>query len=110
MDKAYKGDIPRQRAALVALKKEFSCVRSSTDWTKLRIDPLLKHVTSLERLLSSPKFSREIARLRNGVSMFHADLVYLRVNIKALKDILAVETRNGGRAKKAQRPNQAQQP
>ncbi|HRJ47764.1 MAG TPA: hypothetical protein PKY38_10425 [Opitutaceae bacterium] len=104
MDKVYKGDIPRHRKTLLKFKKEFSRIRSSTDWTKLRIEPLIKHVTSLERLLSSPKFSRENTRLRKGVSMFHADLVYLRANEKALKEILAFEKRIGGAVKRSKMP------
>jgi hypothetical protein len=91
MDRSYKEDIPRARRALQELKKEFSGVASTTDWTKLRIEPLLDHVRSLELLLRSPKFARETARLRRGVVMFHADLIYLRENVKALKEILAVE-------------------
>jgi hypothetical protein len=91
MDRSYKEDIPRARKALEELKKEFSSVASTTDWTKLRIEPLLDHVRSLELLLRSPRFARETARLRRGVVMFHADLVYLRENVKALKEILAVE-------------------
>jgi hypothetical protein len=100
MDKAYKGDIPRHRATLIDLKREFSRIATKTNWKKLRIEPLLKHVTGLERLLSSSEFSRETARLRRGVAMFHADLVYLRANIKALKDILAAERRKNGVEKK----------
>ncbi len=91
MDRTYKEDIPSTRRALEELKKEFSVVASTTDWTKLRIEPLLDHVKSLERLLRSPKFARETARLRRGVVMFHSDLVYLRENVKALKEILEVE-------------------
>ena len=91
MDRSYKEDIPRTRRALEELKKEFSGVASTTDWTKLRIEPLLKHVKFLERLLRSPKFSQETARLRRGVVMFHSDLVYLRENVKALKEILKIE-------------------
>ena len=91
MDRSYKEDIPKIRRALEELRKEFSTVASTTDWTKLRIEPLLDHVKSLERLLRSPKFSRETARLRRGVVMFHSDLVYLRENVKALKKILEVE-------------------
>jgi len=91
MDRSYKEDIPSTRRALEELKKEFSRVASTTNWTKLRIEPLLEHVKSLERLLRSPKFARETARLRRGVVMFHADLVYLRENVKALKGILEVE-------------------
>jgi hypothetical protein len=85
MDRSYKEDIPRTKETLEELKKEFSGVASPTDWTKLRIEPLLDHVKSLERLLRSPKFARETARLRRGVAMFHSDLVYLRENVKALK-------------------------
>src|SRR5262249_7498854 len=91
MDRSYKEDIPRTRKTLKKLKKEFSGVTSTTDWTKLRIEPLLDHVTSLERLLRSPKFARETARLRRGIVMFHSDLIYLRQNVKALKKILEVE-------------------
>jgi hypothetical protein len=93
MDRSYKEDIPRARRALEELKKQFSGVGSTTDWTKLRIEPLLDHVRSLERLLRSPKFARETARLKRGVVMFHADLIYLRENVKALKAVLAVEER-----------------
>jgi hypothetical protein len=94
MDRSYKEDIRKTKRALKELKKEFSGVASTTDWAKLRIEPLLDHVKSLERLLRSPKFARETARLRRGVVMFHSDLVYLRENVKALKQVLDVETRS----------------
>jgi hypothetical protein len=68
MDRSYKEDIPSMRRTLVKLKEEFSGVISTTDWTKLRIEPLLDHAKSLERLLRSPKFARETARLRRGES------------------------------------------
>jgi hypothetical protein len=55
---------------------------------------LLDHVKSLERLLRSPTFARETARLRRGVVMFRSDLVYLRENVKALKKILEIERRS----------------
>jgi len=97
MDRSYKEDIPKTRRAVEKLKKEFSDVASTTDWTKLRIEPLLDHVRSLERLLQSPKFARETARLRRGVVMFHSDLVYFRENVKALKQILEVEKRSDRR-------------
>ena len=51
MDRSYKEDIPKTRRALEELGKEFSGVASATNWTKLRIEPLLDHVKSLERLL-----------------------------------------------------------
>jgi len=94
MDRSYKEDIPSMRRALEKLQKEFSSVASTTDWKKLRIEPMLDHVKSLERVLRSPKFARETARLRRGVVMFHSDLVYLRENVKALKEILAVEKKS----------------
>lgn len=91
MDRSYKEDIPKVRRALDDLKKEFLGVPSKTNWTKLRIEPLLSHARSLERLLRSPKFARETARLTRGVAMFHADLVYFRENVKALREILRLE-------------------
>src|SRR6516165_9719939 len=94
MDRSYKEDIPRAKRALEELRNEFSSVASTTDWKKLRIEPLLDHAKSLERVLRSPKFARETARLRRGVVMFHADLICLRENVKALKEILAVERRS----------------
>jgi hypothetical protein len=92
MDKVYKEDIPRHKKALSELKREFSRIQTHTAWIPLRIDPLLRHVKSLERLFQSPKFTAERTRLRNGVSLFRSDLVYLRENIKSLKVILAKET------------------
>src|SRR5215468_7863143 len=50
MDRTYKEDIPSTRRALEELKKEFSGLASTTDWTHLRIEPLLDHVKSLARL------------------------------------------------------------
>jgi hypothetical protein len=93
MDRSYKEDIPKTKMALEKLKKKFSGVASTTDWAKLRIEPLLNHVRSLERLLLSPKFARETARLRRGVVMFHSDLAYLRENVKALKEIFQIESK-----------------
>jgi hypothetical protein len=91
VDRTYKEDIPSTRRALEELRKEFSSITSTTDWTNLRIEPLLAHAKSLERVLRSPKFAREITRLRRGVVMFHSDLIYFRENVKALKAILTVE-------------------
>jgi hypothetical protein len=107
MDRTYKEDIPSHRRALEELKKEFSGVASNTDWTKLRIEPLLEHVKLLERLLRSPKFSRETARLRRGVVMFHSDLVYLRANVKALKEILKIERKGLEYEKKSRKERKA---
>jgi len=93
MDRAYKEDIPAYRRVLTELRREFRRIDLDTDWIGLRIDPLLRHARMLERALLSPKFSSEQSRLRNGVSMFHSDLVYLRENIKTLKAILAKSSR-----------------
>ncbi len=103
MDKVYKKDIPTYKDALVDLRREFSHLQTSTDWTKLRVEPLLEHVIRLERLLRAPKFSKETARLRNGVAMFHADLVYLRANLKALKEIISIESGRRGATKDLKR-------
>jgi hypothetical protein len=89
VDRVYKQDIPAARRTLEKLVEQFSRLDSKTDWTALRIEPLLDHAKTLERLLRRPRFSRETARLPRGVSMFHADLVYFRDNIKTLQAILA---------------------
>jgi hypothetical protein len=91
MDKAYKEDIPKYRRALEDLREKFAGIVTKTDWIALRIEPLLQHVKHLEGVLRSPQFSRELTRLRHGVAMFHADLVYVRENIKGLKAILTRE-------------------
>jgi hypothetical protein len=89
MDRVYQAGIPKYKKALEALGNELSRVPLTTDWAKLRVAPLLAHAGFLNRLLRSPQFAQETRRLRNGVVMFHADLVYLRTNIRALKEILA---------------------
>jgi hypothetical protein len=94
MDRSYKEDIPKTVRAFEKLKKEFSGIVSATDWMKLRIEPLLEHAKSLERLLRSPKFARETERLRRGVAMFRSDLVYFRENIKELNKILPAERKS----------------
>jgi molecular chaperone GrpE (heat shock protein) len=92
VDRVYKSDLPRLKEALERLKAEFSNIDlPKTDWTRLRIDPLLKHLESLEKLLQSPEFSSESSRLRKGVGMFHSDLLYLRENVKALEKLLQSE-------------------
>jgi hypothetical protein len=91
VDRAYKGAIPTFRTTLEELKGEFSNVRSKTDWNRLRVEPLLKHVASLEAILRSKRFAREISRLRRGMPMFHSDLVYLRENVKELQSTLRRE-------------------
>ena len=91
VDKVYKADLPRLRNTLEKQREEFSNLDTKTDWTKLRIDPLLKHLETLEQLLQSQEFTKEFSRLRKGVKMFHSDLVYLRENVKELEKILQSE-------------------
>jgi len=92
VDRVYKTDLPRLRKALEKLRDDFSKVESSkTDWTRLRIEPLLKHLDSLEQLAHSVEFSQEFSRLRKGVTLFHSDLVYLRENVKGLEKLLQSE-------------------
>lgn len=93
VDRVYKSDIPRLKKALIKLEEEFSSLDTATDWTGLRIEPLIKHAEALERLLNSPDFSKEFSHLRQGVVMFHSDLVYLRENVKALEKLLESEKR-----------------
>lgn len=95
VDRVYEADLPRLRKALERLREDFSKLGSSkTDWAKLRIEPLLKHVDSLEQLLNSKEFSREFSRLRKGVRLFHSDLVYLRENVKGLETLLNSEKKS----------------
>jgi len=93
MDRSYKEDIPKFRAILEEMREEFAEIGATTNWTGLRIEPLLEHALRLDHIMKSPKFVRETARLRKGVAMFHADLVYLRTNIKELKALLVEEKR-----------------
>jgi hypothetical protein len=95
VDRVYKAELPRLRNALEKLRENFSNLDSSkTDWTKLRIEPLLKHLDSLEQLLHSEEFSGEFSRLRKGVRLFHSDLVYLRENVKGLEKLLQSEKKS----------------
>ena len=91
VDSVYKKRLPELRNALQKLRESFVDLGSKTDWTKLRIDPLLRHLQSLEELLNSPEFSGESSHLTKGVEMFHSDLVYYTTNVKALKKILHSE-------------------
>jgi hypothetical protein len=91
MDRTYKQDIPFVVTRLEQMRDEFAAIGSRTDWTRLRIEPLLEHAKALDRLIHARQFAREIARLRGGVAMFHADLVYFRENIQGLKKVLESE-------------------
>jgi|SRR5271157_2800049 len=92
VDRVYKQNLPALRQALEKLNRDFPKTGSKTNWTKLRVEPLLQHVRSLEKLMESDEFSREFSRLRKGVAQFHSDLVYLRTNVKALEDAFQSET------------------
>ena len=91
VDRVYKRGLPELRNTLEKLREDFDNLGSKTDWTRLRIEPLLKHLGSLEELLRSQEFSRDFSRLTKGVELFHSDLVYFRTNVKALKKILQSE-------------------
>lgn len=94
VDRVYKEELPALRKTLERLREDFSLLDSETDWTKLRIEPLQKHLESLEQLLGSREFSQEFSRLRKGVVLFHSDLVYFRTNIKGLKKLLLSEKKS----------------
>ncbi|MGA8302257.1 MAG: hypothetical protein WA691_06170 [Thermoplasmata archaeon] len=89
VDRVYKANIPALRKSLEKLKREFSKLSSPTDWTKVRIEPLLRHAKQLERQLKAQGSSR----LKRGVRMFHSDLVYLQENVKSLRGVLQSETK-----------------
>ena len=91
VDRVYKKALPALRNDLEELRESFSNLDSKTDWTKLRIEPLLKHLDSLEQLLHSKEFSEEFSRLRKGVRLFHSDLVYLKTNVRGLEKLLQSE-------------------
>jgi hypothetical protein len=90
VDRVYKADIPALRKALEKLKKEFSELKSKTNWSELRVEPLLRHTKELEQQLRTQGSSR----LTKGVQLFHSDLVYLRKNVKGLKEVLQSERKS----------------
>jgi hypothetical protein len=95
VDRVYKEDLPRLRNKLENLRADFSELGpSGAIWAGLRIDPLLKHLDTLERLMHSEQFSGEFSRLTKGVELFHSDLVYLRQNVKGLQKLLLSERRH----------------
>lgn len=103
VDRVYKAELPRLRRTLEKLREDFSNLGpTKTDWTKLRIEPLLKHLEALERLLNSREFSSEFSRLRKGVVLFHSDLVYLKTNVKGLEKLLRSEKKSATRSQKSQ--------
>ena len=94
VDRAYKSDLPKLRNSLEELRDDFSKVNSKTNWTELRIVPLLKHLDFLEQLLGSAEFLTEFSRLRKGAELFHSDLVYFRTNINGLERVLQSEKKS----------------
>ena len=100
VDRVYIANLPRIRKALERLREDYSTLNpQGTNWVKLRIEPLLKHVVTLEQFLNSQEFSREFAHLRKGVVFFHSDLVYFRTNVKELEKMLETEKRSSKRKK-----------
>jgi len=89
VDRVYRSDLPRLRKILLNMKKELSQMGPSTDWVRLRIDPLLAHVDQLRAMIRIWDSSRR----RGGVPMLHSDLIYFRENVKGLKLVLASERR-----------------
>ena len=97
VDRVYKKQLPALRRTLEELREGFSDLRPTTDWTRLRIEPLLKHVELLERVLGSREFSRESSRLTKGVEFFRSDLEYFRTNVRGLERLLQSERKLPGR-------------
>ncbi len=92
VDRVYKDALPNFRKALEELRQGFASLPSNTtDWNQMRVEPLLRHVVSLEEVLRSKRFAGENARLKRGVPMFHSDLVYLRLNLMVLQETLERE-------------------
>jgi hypothetical protein len=88
---------------LLKLKADLRSTDSRTDWIELRIEPLLKHLRSLEQLMTSQEYSEEFSKLRKGVDLFHSDLVYFSTNVKGLEKILESERKKSG-LKKSEKP------
>lgn len=91
VDRVYKASLPRYRKSLEKLKDDFSRLDGKTDWVGLRIEPLLKHLDSLERIMNSAEYSEEFLHLRKGLELFHSDLVYLSTNVRGLEKVLKSE-------------------
>jgi len=93
VDRVYRTALPRLADRLRELRSEFRRAPTNVDWVGLRIDPLLRHLRSLESRTRSGRHAREIVRLPRGVGMFHADLVYFRYNVRELERVLAAGNR-----------------
>ncbi len=103
VDRVYKKDLPKLKSDLEKLRENFSDIGCETDWIELRIEPLLKHLDSLDQILISREFSQEFSRLRKGVELFHSDLVYFRTNVKGLQKVLEFEKKSSMKLHLAQK-------
>jgi hypothetical protein len=104
VDRAYQKKLPALENDLERLRGEFRQLNGPTNWNGLRVEPLLKHVRSLEQILGSREYSGEVSRLRTGVRMFHSDLVYLRTNVRELQRLLELERKRLRRERTTHRP------
>jgi hypothetical protein len=100
VDRVYRSDLPRLRKTLLNIRKDFSQIDPSTDWVRLRVDPLLAHVDQLGAMLRAWDSSRQ----SGVVPMLHSDLVYFRQNVKGLKRVLASETKRFRKQRSSNRP------
>lgn len=97
VDRVYKNDLPRLREDLLEMRSELSKIEPSTDWVRLRIAPLLRHLERLERLVPAI----ESSGFRGGVPLLHSDLVYFRTNVDGLRRVLASERKGSQRRRKS---------
>jgi hypothetical protein len=89
VDRVYRADLPELRKSLLDLRRDFFDLDTSTDWVRLRINPLLAHIDQLRAVIRI----WDSSRLRGAVPLLHADLVYFRNNVRGLRRILASEQR-----------------
>jgi len=85
VDRVHKKAFRGFRTDLLELRRGFARLDGKTDRNKLGIEPLLKHVDSLDTIITAKRFAKELSRLPRGVPMFHSDLVYLSLNIRELR-------------------------
>ncbi len=96
VDRVYRTDLPRIRMNLLNMRREFSALDPSTDWVRLRVDPLLAHLDQLRAMIRIWDFSRH----RGSVTLLHADLVYFRNNVRGLQRVLSSERRMSRRKRR----------
>ena len=93
VDRVYKGSLPKIKRRLEEMRVEFGRLDTDVDWAKLRVEPMIRHVESLENSLAT----LESKHLTRGVVLLHSDLVYLRTNVRGLEEILQAEEKRVGR-------------